>query len=158
MTRTIARLRWRIAEALNRLPGQCWADLAMWAAYSQRRLPWSPIGESCRNDLARNGACYCNKIQAGADSRTASSLLHRFARACRLFRRGLRYRYPLCCIVRFAWDAFSDRQSGVHRGATSARADGERWVPCNVLHHADPVDPRYRPCPYVVDSDTDGSA
>lgn len=65
-------------------------------------------------------------------------LLTRMARARRLWRRGRGYRYPLCCIVRFCWDAVPDRPSGLHRGATYPRADGETWVPCNLLHHADP--------------------
>lgn len=69
----------------------------------------------------------------------------RLARAGRLFRRGLRYQYPLCCVLRFCWDAIPDRHSGVYRGATAERVDGERWVPCNVLHHCDPHDPLYWP-------------
>lgn len=65
-------------------------------------------------------------------------LLGRHARALRLFRRGRRYGYPLCCVLRFAWDAVPDRMSGLHRGATYPRPDGATWVPCNVLHRADP--------------------
>ena len=69
-----ARLRWQIADLLNRLPGQCWADLALWAAHGQRRLPWSPIGWSCRSDLSRNGSCYCNKIQREPASASAEEV------------------------------------------------------------------------------------
>jgi len=64
------RIRWRIAYLLNRLPGQCWADLATWAGqYGPEpiRNPWSPIdrgGRLCREDLIRCGACYCGKLRA----------------------------------------------------------------------------------------------
>jgi hypothetical protein len=60
------RLRWRIAYLMNRLPGQCWADLVQWAVterreHLERRLPWRPVG-ACRVDLARTGTCYCGKL------------------------------------------------------------------------------------------------
>lgn len=29
--------------------------------------PWSPIGQSCRNDLARCGSCYCGKLRREAE-------------------------------------------------------------------------------------------
>ena len=58
------KLRLRIAHLLDKLPGQCWADLVWWALRrSDYRNPWSPIGPSCRGDLARNGACYCGKLR-----------------------------------------------------------------------------------------------
>lgn len=67
------RLRWRIAILLNRLPGQCWTDLASWALHDQKYdpdfrshyIPWRPINYICRQDAARTGACYCGKL--GAD-------------------------------------------------------------------------------------------
>jgi hypothetical protein len=69
-------------------------------------------------------------------------LLPRLARARRLYRRGRRYGYPLCCVVRFSWDALPARKlgSGERRGTTHPRADGERWVPCGLLHRCDPVE------------------
>lgn len=59
------RARWAIADALNRLPGQCWADLATWAMnWPERGLsPWSPQ-RSCRDDANQAGSCYCGKLQA----------------------------------------------------------------------------------------------
>lgn len=58
-----AKLRWWVVSQLNRLPGQCWTDLVLWALGSDRALPWSPIGSACRTDLARTGACYCHKLR-----------------------------------------------------------------------------------------------
>lgn len=64
------KLRWRIAWLLDKLPGQCWADLVSWVLRDRRDRrdypigPWSPMGPSCRNDLARSGACYCGKLRA----------------------------------------------------------------------------------------------
>lgn len=55
-------LRWRIATLINRLPGQCWAGLADWPL-GNSRVPWSPIGEMCREDVARCGSCYCGKLR-----------------------------------------------------------------------------------------------
>ncbi len=66
-------LRWRIASLIDKLPGQCWADLCGWAMRDRRDRrdypigPWSPIGQSCRNDLARVGSCYCGKLRATPD-------------------------------------------------------------------------------------------
>lgn len=60
------RIRWRIAHLLNRLPGQCWADLVSWVVDmgSIRRVsPWSPRGYSCRQDFEQNGCCYCGKLR-----------------------------------------------------------------------------------------------
>ena len=66
------RTRWWIASQLNRLRGQCWADLVTWALgwhkkdpYLTRaeRSPWSPVTRTCRLDLAANGACYCGKLR-----------------------------------------------------------------------------------------------
>lgn len=62
------KLRWRIADLVGKLPGQCWADLVMWVLsdraerrewHPRERLPWRPIGYVCRKDAARVGACYC---------------------------------------------------------------------------------------------------
>jgi hypothetical protein len=76
-----SRLRWRIAYAMDRLKGQCGADLVSWALgwnvdQAKGRLPWRPIGEMCRRDAAECGTCYCGKIgqRRGAENiATASS-------------------------------------------------------------------------------------
>jgi hypothetical protein len=63
------KLRWRIANLLDKLPGQCWADLCDWALGNRDYRspnPWSPIGPSCREDLARVGSCYCGKLRAAS--------------------------------------------------------------------------------------------
>lgn len=62
-----SRLRWWIAYQLNRLSGQCWTDLVIWALgwkAGEQRTPWSPQGPMCRLDAAQNGACYCGKLRA----------------------------------------------------------------------------------------------
>lgn len=69
MGKLAEKLRWRIVTALDDLPNQCWSDLAEWAGRwfddgeSRYGLPWRPIREGCRNDAARVGSCYCNKLQ-----------------------------------------------------------------------------------------------
>jgi hypothetical protein len=61
----VTKIRLRIASILDRLPGQCWADLVQWSLrLGDRRSPWSPIGWSCRADAARCGTCYCGKLRA----------------------------------------------------------------------------------------------
>jgi len=62
------RIRWWTARQLNRLPGQCWADLVSWALGDAhyRRL-WQPVSPGCIGDAARNSRCYCGKL--GADGR-----------------------------------------------------------------------------------------
>jgi hypothetical protein len=57
----IDRLRWRIANLIDRIPGQCWADLADWPL-GNRRLPWAPQRPGCREDMERCGSCYCGKL------------------------------------------------------------------------------------------------
>jgi hypothetical protein len=65
-------LRWKIANQMNRLPGQCWIDLVMWAQHGredgQPVLPTRPIGWACRSDMARNGGCFCGKIRTGEEA------------------------------------------------------------------------------------------
>ena len=60
-------LRHRIALTLNRLPGQCWPELATWAMYGpsdqDRALPWAPVSPLCREDAARVGCCWCGKLR-----------------------------------------------------------------------------------------------
>ena len=68
-----AKLRWKIAYLLNRLPGQCWADLVRWAMRSSdQRGPWSPIGSTCRDDASRCGTCYCGKLRAPQNAKEAN--------------------------------------------------------------------------------------
>lgn len=64
-------LRWRIADRVNRLGNQCWADLVSWAmqdradlkgAGLRARLPWRPIPQSCFDDARRAGRCYCGTV------------------------------------------------------------------------------------------------
>jgi hypothetical protein len=73
MERTlVARLRWWVANQVNRLSGQCWAGLVSWALDGPRScrrrgdnpLPWRPISDTCRLDAAENaGCCLCSKIR-----------------------------------------------------------------------------------------------
>jgi hypothetical protein len=74
MADRIERLKWRIAYLLNRFFHRrvCWADMVSWVLDTKRTrdkglraaLPWRPIGKSCRDDLARCGACYCGKLMS----------------------------------------------------------------------------------------------
>lgn len=73
--RARAKARWKIADLLGRLPGQCWADLVSWALDDRRtrrnlgnpRHPWRPVRDSCRRDLAANGTCYCGSLRKQPD-------------------------------------------------------------------------------------------
>lgn len=68
MPRRRSGLRHWIARQLDRLPGQCWADLTMWAMrHNPRTLPWSPLSPGCKQDFIRTGACYCGKLRDGTD-------------------------------------------------------------------------------------------
>jgi len=58
ISRLAERLRWRIARTVNRLPGQCWSDLVMWALKH-------------RGDLARTGTCYCGKLRQATETAQA---------------------------------------------------------------------------------------
>lgn len=66
----MTRFRFWIAALTDRwLPGQCWADLVMWALDRGPRgehgvLPWKPQSGGCRADAARCGRCYCGKVTA----------------------------------------------------------------------------------------------
>jgi hypothetical protein len=68
-------MRWRVVGLVNKLPGQCWADLADWAGRwwadedgtyggEPYGLPWAPQRASCRGDARRVGSCYCGKLRA----------------------------------------------------------------------------------------------
>jgi hypothetical protein len=59
-----SRIRHWIARQLDRLPGQCFADLTMWAQGDlSRTSPWSPISPGCVKDFSRQGACWCGKLR-----------------------------------------------------------------------------------------------
>ncbi|RAO26515.1 hypothetical protein PSN13_06543 [Micromonospora saelicesensis] len=58
----IEKLKWRIAELINKIPGQCWSDIADWPL-GYKANPWSPQRSGCREDLARVGSCYCGKLR-----------------------------------------------------------------------------------------------
>ena len=72
-TKTIERLRWRIARLVDKLPGQCWADLVAWVLDGPREamkadespLPWRPQTWTCRaNFYGDLGSCYCGKLKS----------------------------------------------------------------------------------------------
>lgn len=57
------RARFAIARLVDRLSGQCWADLALWAMrMDDSKLPWFS-SRSCREDSKRSGCCYCGKFR-----------------------------------------------------------------------------------------------
>ena len=58
------KVRWWIAYKLNKLPGQCWADLVGWALGGKFEAwhPWRPVNYMCRMDAAETGSCYCGKV------------------------------------------------------------------------------------------------
>lgn len=68
-----SRWRWTVARWLDKLPGQCWAELVGWVQpwSSRRRVsPWSPVGPSCLSDAPADDPtwrCYCGKV--GADGK-----------------------------------------------------------------------------------------
>lgn len=63
----VERLKWRIAELLNRLPNQCWTGNASWVLGDQR-WPWRRIDAACREDAERVGFCYCGKLPRKGDA------------------------------------------------------------------------------------------
>jgi hypothetical protein len=66
MKHVIDKSRWWIATQMDRLPGQCWADLVSWALSwdgGEKRALWSPQGAMCRRDAAECGTCYCGKLR-----------------------------------------------------------------------------------------------
>lgn len=57
------RMRWWLARQLDRLPGQCWADLVSWAQGSAfYKRPWQPRSPGCVQGAAEQGCCYCGKL------------------------------------------------------------------------------------------------
>jgi len=51
-------------------------------------------------------------------------------RRWRWYKKGRKYGYPLCCILRFC---LTDEHSGLKRG--SIKRGNSLWVPCNIFHH-----------------------
>lgn len=74
------RLRWRIVDLVDRLlPGQCWTDLVCWVLArledrAENRLPWQPIGYTCRRDFAAVGSCYCGAMRVPGPERLCGQL------------------------------------------------------------------------------------
>jgi hypothetical protein len=73
----VERLRFRIADAVDKLPGQCWADLVSWALGHNRRAgnsiwPWRPVTSLCRQISPPNDRCYCGKICVRRQDEVAS--------------------------------------------------------------------------------------
>lgn len=73
MSAFIERIRWRIVSLVDKIPGQCWSDLADWAGRwfgdpddpdERYGLPWRPQGWTCRDGAEQVGSCYCRKLQA----------------------------------------------------------------------------------------------
>jgi hypothetical protein len=60
--RLIEKARWRLADLVNRLPGQCWTRLVGFAM-GDSRSPWQPQDWMCRDGAMRTGACYCGKLR-----------------------------------------------------------------------------------------------
>lgn len=59
------RVRWRVANLLNRLHRTCWTDLASWAngTPTEGRTPLDLTAVTeCRRAAARSGSCYCGKF------------------------------------------------------------------------------------------------
>lgn len=75
-TYLVEGLRWKIANTLNRLPGQCWSSLVDWVLYEPEdvsrwnrwRLPRAAVTETCIGGwFTRPGEdpptfCYCGKV------------------------------------------------------------------------------------------------
>ena len=63
------QLRWRVATALDYLPGMCWSELVEWALDGdvprknrEKRLRDCRIDWVCRTDLQNVGSCYCARL------------------------------------------------------------------------------------------------
>lgn len=61
------RVRWSLAQALNRVPRTCWAHLVSWALHSRPLFDRYGDGDirqdwMCRRDAGGCGRCYCGKL------------------------------------------------------------------------------------------------
>lgn len=55
------KLRWKIWNALTKLPNICPANAHSVVIYGERRDP--RVDAACRRDFARNGVCWCGKLR-----------------------------------------------------------------------------------------------
>lgn len=53
--------RWDVAWLVDRVKGQCWADLVDWVQRSDDGSRLRPQ-TACRSEAQRRGACYCGKV------------------------------------------------------------------------------------------------
>lgn len=68
MTRMWSKLKWRIAEFLNKHTEMCWAQLVGWVLYGETKFfdgnnDFS--SKSCQRDRDETGSCYCGKYKDG---------------------------------------------------------------------------------------------
>ncbi len=80
------RLRWRIVQLVDRLPGQCWSRLCDWAGtWSDEDpdgfrtwpwwAPWRPDQSGCRDDVAWLGAAPVDLDAVCADHQVVEAVL-----------------------------------------------------------------------------------
>lgn len=55
------KVRWWLARQVDRLPGQCWAELAEYGL-GWTLLPWEPARGRCEESARECGSCYCGKV------------------------------------------------------------------------------------------------
>lgn len=55
------RWRWWLIRQVDRLPGQCWADLVDFGL-DRSIYPWAPRLAICAQDAQNCGTCYCGKV------------------------------------------------------------------------------------------------
>lgn len=61
--------------------------------------------------------------------------------ALRHLRRGVRFGYPICCVVRYSLDTFAPHPfRALVRGAVK-RSPKTQFVPCGIFHKHDPDRP-----------------
>lgn len=70
--------------------------------------------------------------------------MKKIVRALRHVRSGVRFGYPLCCVLRYAWDHLTKKADWPGAGAVRGGIDTKRstWVPCGIFHHPTHVYPR----------------
>lgn len=61
MAALLKRIKYRIAELLNRSPRTCWTNLVCWVEYGHPLLDCR-IDDACRSHAAVCGRCYCGKV------------------------------------------------------------------------------------------------
>lgn len=67
--------RWWLAQKVDKLPGQCWSDLAEYGL-GWSLLPWAPSKGKCVKSAQESGcgSCYCGKV--GTVSAAAQGAAH----------------------------------------------------------------------------------